>query len=145
MNVEVPDRCSLPEASLSGEILIPPIHGDTVHLPDKKIPQLIADSFENALLAVVGFFLACVPSPTPDPSGPLLAMHSVSGQIAAPVEPDDILNALTSHHTLERVEYPDTTYRFEHQQFQEYYYALTLRDELGKMVDSKDPAQAKEF
>jgi HEAT repeat protein len=69
----------------------------------------------------------------------------ISGQISAPPEPDDVLNALTSHHILERVEYPNTSFRFEHQQFQEYYCALMLRDELGRMVASGDPAQAEGF
>ena len=34
-----------------------------------------------------------------------------------------ILNALSDHHVLDRVEYPEVTYRFEHQQMQEYYAA----------------------
>jgi hypothetical protein len=43
----------------------------------------------------------------------------ISGQISALPEPDDVLNALTSHHILERIEYPNASFRFEHQQFQD--------------------------
>ncbi|MFL1481587.1 NACHT domain-containing protein [Pseudomonas grimontii] len=35
-----------------------------------------------------------------------------------------ILATLTAHHVLERVDYPQTAFRFEHQQLQEYYAAL---------------------
>jgi hypothetical protein len=69
-----------------------------------------------------------------------------AGQIAVAPEPADILNVLTAHHILERIEYPATSFRFEHQQFQEYYSALVLEDELRKMVASGDqPAHADAF
>lgn len=41
-----------------------------------------------------------------------------------------LLVSLTAHHILERVEYPETVYQFEHQQFQEYYAALDIRAQL---------------
>lgn len=41
-----------------------------------------------------------------------------------------ILASLTAHHILGRVEYPETVYQFEHQQFQEYYAALDIRAQL---------------
>lgn len=41
-----------------------------------------------------------------------------------------ILATLTSHHVLERVDYPQAAYRFEHQQLQEYYAALDVRSRL---------------
>ena len=40
-----------------------------------------------------------------------------------------ILNALSDHHVLDRVEYPEVTYRFEHQQMQEYYAAEIFKQE----------------
>ena len=46
-------------------------------------------------------------------------------------EPADILTALTSHHLLDRIEGPTVNYRFEHQQFQEFYAALALSDALA--------------
>jgi hypothetical protein len=68
-----------------------------------------------------------------------------AGQINVAPEPDEILITLTSHHILERVEYPAVSFRFEHQQFQEYYSALKLQDELRKMVASGDSSQADLF
>jgi len=68
-----------------------------------------------------------------------------AGQITVTPEPADILNVLTSHHIMERNDYPATSFRFEHQQFQEYYSALILEDELRKMVASEDPADADVF
>ncbi|MBK8172762.1 MAG: hypothetical protein IPK60_20825 [Sandaracinaceae bacterium] len=41
-----------------------------------------------------------------------------------------VLAALTAHHVLERVDYPQTAFRFEHQQLQEYYAALDVRARL---------------
>lgn len=45
----------------------------------------------------------------------------------APQQPADMLAVLTAHHLLERVDYPETAFRFEHQQFQEYYAATCVR------------------
>ena len=53
-----------------------------------------------------------------------------------------ILANLTAHHILERVEYPETFFQFEHQQFQEHYAALDVRDQLveldGDDQDARD-------
>jgi hypothetical protein len=38
-----------------------------------------------------------------------------------------VLSALTAHHVLERVDYPQKSFQFEHQQLQEYYAALDVR------------------
>jgi hypothetical protein len=51
------------------------------------------------------------------------------GQIE-PVGAPAILAALTAHHVLERVDYPQTAFQFEHQQLQEYYAALDVRTRL---------------
>lgn len=53
------------------------------------------------------------------------------GQIE-PVGAPAVLSALTAHHILERVDYPQTAYQFEHQQLQEYYAALDL---LGLLLE----------
>ena len=53
------------------------------------------------------------------------------GQIE-PVGAPAILATLTAHHVLERVDYPQTAFQFEHQQLQEYYAAL---DMLGLLLD----------
>ena len=68
-----------------------------------------------------------------------------AGQTAAVPESAEILNALTGHHVLERNEYPTTSFRFEHQQFQEYYAALMVKDELSQIVASGDRAKFNYF
>jgi hypothetical protein len=62
-----------------------------------------------------------------------------AGQIAAPPEPNLILAALASHHVLERIDYPEVSFRFEHQQFQEYFAAVALRENLWRVALSADP------
>ena len=52
-----------------------------------------------------------------------------SGQIEQAGAPT-ILATLTAHHVLERVDYPETAFRFDHQQLQEYFAALDLREQL---------------
>lgn len=51
------------------------------------------------------------------------------GQIE-PVGSPVVLAALTSHHVLVRVDYPEPAFQFQHQQLQEYYAALDLRTRL---------------
>jgi hypothetical protein len=68
-----------------------------------------------------------------------------AGQIAALPEPNALLATLTAHHLLERVSYPTTSFRFEHQQFQEYYAAVALRDTLVASLASNDPTQLRAF
>ena len=48
-----------------------------------------------------------------------------------------VLTALCNHHVLERSEYPDVTYSFIHQQFQELFAALHLKHQLS-MIASKE-------
>lgn len=62
-----------------------------------------------------------------------------SGQIE-PVGAPAVLACLTAHHLLERVEYPHTEFRFEHQQFQEYYSAIDLREQLFNLLDKDNDA-----
>jgi hypothetical protein len=68
-----------------------------------------------------------------------------AGQIASTPEPADILSALSSHHLLDRIDYLDISFRFEHQQFQEYYAALELRDVLARVVADANLAQTDVF
>ena len=58
----------------------------------------------------------------------------VCGQIEQ-AGPAEVLANLTAHHLLERVEYPETVFQFEHQQFQEYYAALDVR---ARLLDLRD-------
>lgn len=69
----------------------------------------------------------------------------VAGQIATPPEPSRILATLVSHHVLERVEYPRVSFRFEHQQFQEYYAAAALRNTLVSIVERADATERDAF
>ena len=57
-----------------------------------------------------------------------------SGQIG-PVGAPAVIGTLTAHHLLERVDYPETVFQFEHQQFQEYYAALDVRAQLLDLRD----------
>jgi hypothetical protein len=61
-------------------------------------------------------------------------------QIAALPAPADVLDALCGHHVLLRVEYPAVEYRFEHQQFQEFYAAAALQDILSSVAASDTEA-----
>jgi len=69
---------------------------------------------------------------------PVSARLRADGQIATVPEPVAILSTLCAHHVLERREYPLVAFRFEHQQFQEFYAALALKRELWEFVDSDD-------
>ena len=69
-----------------------------------------------------------------------LAAHGQIRQVAA----RDVLAALTAHHVLERVEYPQTAFQFEHQQLQEYYAATDVRSQLVSLVDG-DGGKVLEF
>lgn len=53
-----------------------------------------------------------------------------AGQIAAWPEPGSALGALCAHHVLERQDYPEVAFRFEHQQFQEFYAAIGICSQL---------------
>ena len=57
-----------------------------------------------------------------------------SGQIE-PVGAPTVLATLTAHHVLNLVDYPQTAFRFEHQQLQEYFAALDIR---ARLLDLRD-------
>lgn len=56
------------------------------------------------------------------------------GQIQQPAPPS-LLASLTAHHVLERVDYPEIAFRFNHQQLQEYFATLDLRARLLDLPD----------
>ncbi len=56
-----------------------------------------------------------------------------------------ILAALSAHHVLERVEYPEITFRFDHQQYQEYYAARYVRTCLLSLVHDENPEEDDRF
>ena len=72
------------------------------------------------------------------------ALHAKK-QIA--VEPDSgaILHALCAHHMLEQIDYPSVGFRFQHQQFQEYYAARFVADTLARLFKSGDATADQVF
>jgi hypothetical protein len=68
-----------------------------------------------------------------------------TGHIAALPEPASILNTLCAHHVLERRDYPSDTFRFEHQQFQEFYAELVLKRQLWELVEKDNQIWNREF
>ena len=58
------------------------------------------------------------------------------GQLTEAPQPGDVLDALCAHHVLERFDYPATEFRFQHQQFQEFYAAVWLDRELAVAFES---------
>lgn len=61
------------------------------------------------------------------------------GQIE-PVGAPAVLATLTAHHVVERLDYPQTAFQFEHQQLQEYYVALDVRARLFDLRDEDHDA-----
>ncbi len=68
-----------------------------------------------------------------------------SGQITTSPEPASVLNSLSAHHLLERLEYPSASYRFQHQQFQEFYAALPVARLLSSLVSDDAPDRVGDF
>jgi len=60
-----------------------------------------------------------------------------------PVGAPEVLATLTAHHILERVDYPQTAFRFEHQQLEEYYAALDVRTRLLDLQDDDHDATSR--
>ena len=63
------------------------------------------------------------------------------GQLGAVPEPAAVLATLTAHHVLERTEYPVVAFRFDHQQFQEYYAAIGIQTRLLALTATNGDAQ----
>ena len=68
-----------------------------------------------------------------------------AGQIGAPPDPVSVLATLCAHHVLERQDYPAVAFRFEHQQFQEFYAAVDVGKQLFALVPKPDPHKQLEF
>lgn len=68
-----------------------------------------------------------------------------AGQLTTPPEPAAVLNSLCAHHVLERLEQPTVAFRFQHQQFQEFYAARFLVGVLLDLGRSTDPARDRAF
>lgn len=68
-----------------------------------------------------------------------------NGQIEIPPDPDDVLNTLCDHHILERLDPSSDIFSFEHQQFQEFYSAISLKQQLGELVQSINQGANREF
>jgi hypothetical protein len=64
------------------------------------------------------------------------ALHA-EGQVATQPNPDEILHVLTAHHVLEQIDGPSVGYRFQHQQFQEFYAARFLTKALNTLVSKQ--------
>ena len=65
-----------------------------------------------------------------------------SGQIE-PIGAPTVLATLTAHHVLERVDYPQTAFRFDHQQIQEYFAALHIQARIFDLNDDDSDATGR--
>ena len=68
-----------------------------------------------------------------------------TGQIATLPEPVSTLGMLCAHHVLERQDYPVSAFRFEHQQFQEFYAAVDISKQLFEVLQKTDEEKKREF
>lgn len=67
------------------------------------------------------------------------------GQIGTIPEPHAVLTALCADHVLERVTYPVVSFRFSHQQFQEFYAARVISERLDALLRDETPARRDQF
>jgi len=67
------------------------------------------------------------------------------GQIATDSKADAVLHTLSAHHVLEQIDYPSVAFRFQHQQFQEFYAARFLSSALAELVQHSDDDANKDF
>jgi hypothetical protein len=68
-----------------------------------------------------------------------------AGQLVEQPEPMTVLNELAKHHVLERLDLPGTTFRFQHQQFQEFFAARALKRQLLEVVRGQDAELERKF
>jgi hypothetical protein len=68
-----------------------------------------------------------------------------SGQIATVPDPSSVLGTLCAHHVLERQDYPEVAFRFEHQQFQEFYAAVGIGKHLFEVLPEAGDEKRREF
>ncbi len=72
-------------------------------------------------------------------------MLQKNGQIGALPEPMAVLHELSNHHVLERLEYAGIAFRFEHQQFQEFFAARRLKGLLLGLVRGRNANEDRKF
>jgi len=100
--------------------------------------------YSSAYLAELGAQMTARGDVALDETSARSVIHSVSrdlnarGQIANLPEPAAVLSILCSHHVLERLDYPSVAFRFDHQQFQELYAALSLKHQLLELAAKDD-------
>ena len=68
-----------------------------------------------------------------------------AGQIGAEPDPGGVLGTLCAHHVLERQDYPEVTFRFEHQQFQEFYAAVGIGKKLFDLPPGAEQHKSLDF
>jgi hypothetical protein len=68
-----------------------------------------------------------------------------AGQIGAAPDPGLVLATLCAHHVLEWQDYPEPVFRFEHQQFQEFYAWVGVGKQLLTLLDAADQQKKVEF
>ncbi len=68
-----------------------------------------------------------------------------NGQLQTVPEPTGIINILCDRHILVKSSYPDSTVRFVHQQFQEYYAYLYIKNLLLTIMESKEEKDIRSF
>jgi len=66
-------------------------------------------------------------------------------QLVEHPEPMTVLNELAKHHVLERLDFPETTFRFQHQQFQEFFAARALKRHLLEVISGRDGEMERKF
>jgi hypothetical protein len=68
-----------------------------------------------------------------------------AGQIVSAPDPGEILDELSKHHVLVQSRADELSFRFQHQQFQEFFAAGWLKVRLAELVSRKDRAEDREF
>ncbi len=72
------------------------------------------------------------------------ALHAKK-QIAVAPDSGTILHTLCAHHVLEQIDYPSVRFRFQHQQFQEFYAARFVANALAQLFKSGDATADRDF
>lgn len=75
----------------------------------------------------------------------VIAKLTADGQFISPPNPDVVLQVLCAHHVLERIEHETVSYRFQHQQFQEFYASRYVLQVLTDLVAKRDRDADKDF
>lgn len=75
----------------------------------------------------------------------VIAKLAADGQLNSPPNPDAVLQVLCAHHVLERVEHQTVSYRFQHQQFEEFYASRHLLQVLAELATKQDHDADRDF